>query len=191
MHYKHQARIELVSTSNCLTPWYCQKLQTSQPHHDFNSHSLSWETPDLITVGIKLDTTEIRYSLWECRGISTTKNYKVARQWAVITLWESRTKCQTIITFFITKSGHKLPWLLHNWFHQLLTVAVILGKQFPQHLPKYCQQSWVCLVSGSDRKTTVATITDERRHPREHNPQRLGETERESMQIDTKLQASP
>jgi len=42
----------------------------------------------------------------------------------------------------------------------------------------------------------VATITDESntiatRHLCEHNPQRLGETERESMQIDTKLQASP
>ncbi len=129
------------------------------------------------------------------RNLHTKKLQSSKTMSTVITLWESRTKCQTIITF-ITKSSHKLPWLLHHWFHQFLTVAVILGKQFPQHLPESCQQSWVCLVSGSDRKTTVATITDEsntipRRHTREHTPQRRGETERESMQIDTKLQASP
>jgi hypothetical protein len=33
---------------------------------------MSWETPDLVAVGVKLDTTEIRYSLWECRESSTT-----------------------------------------------------------------------------------------------------------------------
>jgi len=39
----------------------------------------------------------------------------------------------------------------------------------------------LCLISGSDRKTTVATITDDsnmaRRHPPGHNPQRRGERE--------------
>jgi hypothetical protein len=39
----------------------------------------------------------------------------------------------------------------------------------------------LCLISGSDRKTTVATITDDsnmaRRHTPGHNPQRRGETE--------------
>jgi hypothetical protein len=64
MCHKHQAPIEFVSICNCLTPQYYQKLQKSQFHNDFNSHSyMSWETPDLIAVGVKLDTTEIRYSL--------------------------------------------------------------------------------------------------------------------------------
>jgi hypothetical protein len=64
MRHKHQAPIEFVSICNCLTPQYCQKLQKSQFHNDFNSHSyMSWETPDLVAVGVKLDTTEIRYSL--------------------------------------------------------------------------------------------------------------------------------
>jgi hypothetical protein len=64
MCHKHQAQIEFLSIANSLTPQYCQKLQKSQFHNDFNSHCyMSWETPDLVALGIKLDLTEIRYSL--------------------------------------------------------------------------------------------------------------------------------
>jgi hypothetical protein len=67
---------------------------------------------------------------------------------AVITLWESLTKCQTI-TSFIMNSSDELPWLL-AWHQQLLTVGIdnytiICPKLQASHYKK--SLSWVSVAS--------------------------------------------
>jgi hypothetical protein len=75
-------------------------------------------------------------------------------------------------------------------------VAVILGKQFPQHLPESCHSpEFVLFQEATGRQlwqqSQMKAILSQEDIRINMILKRHGETERESMQIDTKLQAFP